>query len=40
MAAWDMVKGMFPNQELIALTTEDEAAPSQDLSLEQWGDRS
>ena len=39
MAAWDMVKGMFPNQELIALTTEDEAAPWPDRSLEQWGDR-
>ena len=39
-AAWEMVKGMFPNKELIALTTEDEVAPSQDLSLEQWGYRS
>ena len=39
-AAWEKVKGMFPNQELIALSTQDEAAPSQDLSLEQWGDRS
>ena len=39
-AAWEMVKGMFPNQELIALSTEDEAAPSQDFSLEQWGFRS
>ena len=40
MAAWDMAKGMFPKKELIALSTQDEAAPSQDLSLEQWGDRS
>ena len=39
-AAWEMVKGMFPNKELIALTTEDAVAPSQDLSLEQWGFRS
>ena len=39
-AAWEKVKGMFPNQELIALTTENEALQSQDLPLEQWGDRS
>ena len=40
MAAWEKVKGMFPNKELVALTSEVEDVPSQDLSLEQWGYRS
>jgi len=39
-AAWEKVKGMFPNQELVALTSEGEDVQSQDLSLEQWGYRS
>ena len=39
-AAWEKVKGMFPNKELIGLTSEGEEAQSQDLSLEQWGYRS
>ena len=39
-AAWDVVKGMFPNKELVALTSEGEETQSQDLSLEQWGYRS
>ena len=39
-AAWDVVKGMFPNKELVALTSEGEEAQSQDLSLEQWSYRS
>ena len=41
-AAWEKVKGMFPNKELVALTSEDEDVhvQSQDLSLEQWGYRS
>ena len=40
MVAWEKVKGMFPNKELIGLTSEGEEAQSQDLSLEQWGYRS
>ena len=36
-AAWERVKGMFPDNELVALTSEGEEAQSQDLSLEQWG---
>ena len=41
-AAWEKVKGMFPNKELVALTSEGEDVhvQSQDLSLEQWGYRS
>jgi len=41
-AAWEKVKGMFPNKELVALTSEceDVHVQSQDLSLEQWGYRS
>ena len=40
--AWEKVKGMFPNKELVALTSEGEDVhvQSQDLSLEQWGYRS
>ena len=38
--AWEKVKGMFPNKQLIALTTEGQGSQSQDLSLEQWGYRS
>ena len=40
MVAWEKVKGMFPNRELVALTTEGEQTQAQDLSLEQWGYRS
>ena len=40
MVAWEKVKGMFPNKQLVALTTEGEEAQSEDLSLEQWGYRS
>ena len=39
-AAWEKVKGMFPNKQLVALTTEDQGSQSQNLSLEQWGYRS
>ena len=39
-AAWERVKGMFPDKELVALTSEGEEAQSEDLSLEQWGYRS
>ena len=39
-AAWEKVKGMFPNKQLVALTTEGQGSQSQDLSLEQWGYRS
>ena len=39
-AAWEKVKGMFPNKELVGLTSEGEEAQSEDLSLEQWGYRS
>ena len=38
--AWDKVKGMFPNKELVELTIEGEESTSNDLSLEQWGYRS
>ena len=40
MAAWEKVKGMFPNKELIGLRGEGEEAQLHDLSLEQWGYRS
>ena len=39
-AAWEKVKEMFPNKELVALMSEGEGPPLQDLSLEQWGYRS
>ena len=39
-AAWEKVKGMFPNKQLVALTTEGQGSQSPDLSLEQWGYRS
>ena len=40
MAAWEKVQGMFPNKELIGLTSEGEEPQSLSLSLEQWGYRS
>ena len=39
-AAWEKVRGMFPNKELVVLMAEGEAEPSQELTLEQWGYRS
>lgn len=39
-AAWEKVRGMFPNKELVVLMAEGEGAPSQELTLEQWGYRS
>ena len=38
--AWEKVRGMFPNKQLVELTTEGQGSQSQDLSLEQWGSRS
>ena len=39
-AAWEKVRGMFPNKELVVLIAEGEGGPSQELTLEQWGYRS
>ena len=39
-AAWQKVRGMFPNKELVVLMAEGEGEPSQELTLEQWGYRS
>ena len=39
-AAWEKVRGMFPNKELVVLMAEGEEGPSQELTLEQWGYRS
>ena len=39
-AAWEQVRGMFPNKELVVLMAEGEGEPSQELTLEQWGYRS
>ena len=39
-AAWEKVRGMFPNKELVVLMAEGEGDPSQELTLEQWGYRS
>ena len=39
-AAWEKVRGMFPNKELLVLMAEGEGEPSQELTLEQWGYRS
>ena len=39
-AAWQKVRGMFPNKELVVLMAEAEAGLSQELTLEQWGYRS
>jgi hypothetical protein len=39
-AAWEKVRGMFPNKELVVLMAEGEGEPSQELTLEQWGYRS
>ena len=39
-AAWETVRGMFPNKELVVLMAEGEGEPSQELTLEQWGYRS
>ena len=39
--AWEKVKGMFPNKELVDLMTEDdEGGGGASLSLEEWGGRS
>ena len=38
--AWEKVRGMFPNKELVVLMAEGEGEPSQELTLEQWGYRS
>ena len=39
-AAWEKVRGMFPNKELVVLMAEGEGRPSPELTLEQWGYRS
>ena len=39
-AAWQKVRGMFPNKELVVLMAEGEGSSSQELTLEQWGYRS
>ncbi len=39
-AAWDKVRGMFPNKKLVALMADGEGGPSHELTLEQWGYRS
>jgi len=38
--AWEKVKGMFPNKELVDLMTEDDQRGCAALSLEEWGGRS
>ena len=40
MVAFEKVKGMFPNKQLVGLMTEGQGSQAQDLSLEQWGYRS
>ena len=35
--AWEKVKGMFPNKELVDLMTEDDERSCAVLSLEEWG---
>ena len=39
-AAWEKVRGMFPNKELVVLMAEGEGGSSLELTLEQWGYRS
>ena len=39
-AAWQKVRGMFPNKELVVLMAEGQGGPSPKLTLEQWGYRS
>ena len=39
-AAWQKVRGLFPNKQLVALMADGEWGPSQELTLEQWGYRS